>query len=466
MIDPLSEYIAAPSLMEEWRIVLSLAAAPSPAQACRAMNWRRELFSDEEARVAFDQVAQAQRTCAVTLPAALDGLTPYPNDEALRQMRQRMVRAVVLMHYLPDYQANLRDRLYQMTQVRPLVGDDLDQRLKEMLDATLASMDTSLGTLRALVSPLPREVLTTMTQGELGATYWDRIEQMREALPTGFESLTTILNGGLRPERVLTVLGGPGGGKTTFCNQIAEYAANAGRPVVYVACEEPPATLYAKTLARIGRVGYAAAQFGWRAEREAIDRARALVRERESSRRLLYVEGFTDLAGLQEVVATHFQRYADEEQGGGTGVLVIDYLQVIAQALVRSGSGQVRDENQCIGLLMYELRVLAKVLNCTILVISSQSRASGYGNNNPLTSGRGSNFIEYSSDVLISLDKDEESPLSAEMRRRGFEWRKLALPKNRLGTPGGCSLLWRGHFQEFSEMETTPHRLDEEEEEE
>jgi replicative DNA helicase len=123
-------------------------------------------------------------------------------------------------------------------------------------------------------------------------------------------------------------------------------------------------------------------------------------------------------------------------------------------------------KNQLIGLLMYELRLLAKVLNCTVVVISSQSRASGYGNSNALTSGRGSNFIEYGSDVLISIDKDEEDPLPAALRQQGFERRKLALPKNRLGSPGGCSLLWRGGYQEFSELETSPSSGDEEDDDE
>jgi replicative DNA helicase len=144
-------------------------------------------------------------------------------------------------------------------------------------------------------------------------------------------------------------------------------------------------------------------------------------------------------------------------------VLVLDYLQCIAQMVTRAGSSQARDENQLIGLLMYELRLLAKVLNCTVVVISSQSRASGYGNSNPLTSGRGSNFIEYGSDVLISIDKDEEDPLPLAMRQQGFERRKLVLPKNRLGSPGSCSLLWRGGYQEFSELEISPPSEDEEE---
>jgi replicative DNA helicase len=462
MTDLFSGYIAAPTVDEQWRVVLSLAQMPSPLQACRASNWRQELFIDEEAAVVFTQIMNEQRPVPVALPPALDGLVPYTEEE-LRQARQRMARAVLLSCYLPRYQSNLRDRLFSLTQVRLPGESDVEAEITHLIEQTLSTMDASLETLRAIISPLPREAMTAMTQADLDAQYWDRLAAMRQAIPTGFRSLTTILNGGLHTGRVITFLGGPGGGKTTFCNQLGEYAATLGRPVVYVACEEPPATLYAKTLARLGQVSYAAAQFGWANEREAIDHARDVCRSRQSSQRLLYVEGFTDLASLQELVQRHFQRYEDETSGGGPGVLIVDYLQCIAQMVSRSGTGQTREEHQLIGLLMYELRLMAKALNCTVLVISSQSRASGYGNSHALTSGRGSGFIEYASDVLISLDKDEETPLPQRMKELGFEWRKLALPKNRLGSPDGCELLWRGRYQEFAELEDSPPADDEEE---
>ncbi len=463
MTDLLSDYIAAPTLEEEWRVVSTLAASPSPVQTCRAGNWRRELFSEEAVVAAFQRISSAQRPIPIQLPPALDGIALY-TDEELRSVRARMARAVLLGRYLPDYQGNLRDRLYTLTQIRPTAERDVESLIKEALDTTLESMDTSLEILRAIVSPLPRETMIAVTQQELDASYWQRIQEQKSAVSTGFGSLTDIMSGGLREGRVYTVLGGPGGGKTTFCNQLAEYVANQGRPVVYVACEEPPATLYAKTLARIGKVSYAVAQFGWASQREAIDRAREQVRARASSRRLLYVEGFSDLPALSEMARTHFQRYEDEQNGGGAGMLVVDYLQVLAQTAIRSGNSQAREEHQLIGLLMYELRLLAKLLKCMVVVISSQSRASGYGNSNPLTSGRGSNFIEYSSDVLISIDKDEDIPLSFMLKQAGFEWRKLALPKNRLGSPGSCTLLWRGGYQEFSEASPVDEEEDDDDE--
>src|SRR2546429_90389 len=124
MTDLLSEYITPATVEEEWRVVISLASASSPVQACRAMNWRRELFTNEDTTTAFNRLVNAQRPVQVQLPPAQDGLVAY-TDEELRQVRQRMARAVILSSYLPDYQANLRNQLFGFTQIRPPADGDL-----------------------------------------------------------------------------------------------------------------------------------------------------------------------------------------------------------------------------------------------------------------------------------------------------------------------------------------------------
>jgi len=286
------------------------------------------------------------------------------------------------------------------------------------------------------------------TQGELDAGYWERIGAMKAAVSTGFTGLNRMLSGGLHPERFVVILGAPGAGKTTFANQIAEFVASRGRPTVYLACEEAASTLYAKTLARLGNVDYGAVQFGWASYRAQIDAARTLANERLSAKRLLYVEGFSSLSELREVAKGHFQRYSDEtkEEGGGPGLLVVDYLQCISQVIARSGSANAT-ENQMISLLCYDLRALARELNCTVIAISRQHRASGYGNANALTSGSGSGSIEYGADVMLSIDKDEERKAPI-----GWKGRVLVLPKNRLGEADQRLLLdWRGKSQEFRE---------------
>src|SRR5882762_3605872 len=91
----------------------------------------------------------------------------------------------------------------------------------------------------------------------------DYLAQIKKckAVPTVGTSLTEldqILGGGLEPQRLMVLLGGPGGGKTTLANQIAYSASIAGRPVLFVSSEEPPFSLLSKTLARIGKIPYSA----------------------------------------------------------------------------------------------------------------------------------------------------------------------------------------------------------------
>src|SRR6266487_5913576 len=183
------------------------------------------------------------------------------------------------------------------------------------------------------MDPTPRDGLRAMTLWEASRAYWARIEEMRDAVSTGFRTIDRLLGRGLLPGRLFVVLGGPGAGKTSLVNQIAESVASSGRPVVYITPEEPIYALHAKTLARLGNVDYTAVLQGYRSERAKIDAAMTILAERRSADRLLYIEGSgMDLEALQEMARDHFARYADPGGNGGSGVLVLDYLQKMGRA--------------------------------------------------------------------------------------------------------------------------------------
>src|SRR5689334_15133350 len=151
MPDLISQYITSFSVEEEWRVLLTLAQALSPAQTCRTFNWRGELFSTPQTLEAFTRLASAQRPVALRLPAALDGLVPY-SEEELRSARQRMACAVLFTRLLPDYQSNLRERLLTLMEARVPGDGNVGEWLAGMMEVTLSGMDTSLGTLRSVLS--------------------------------------------------------------------------------------------------------------------------------------------------------------------------------------------------------------------------------------------------------------------------------------------------------------------------
>jgi replicative DNA helicase len=419
----------------EWRALLSLAAAPRPAEVVAADHWSEDLFSSENALAAFQSIAQSTAPLTLQPPASVDGVAAFADPAGLRTARQTLI-AFAQFRRLEIVQLNLAREVRRLASTRRV--DDV----QTLLDSARAALRTV-----ELLNPRTSSPTLIATLGELAAAYWDRIAEQRQAAPTGLGGLDTALGGGLQSRRLFVVLGGPGSGKTTLINQVAERVANGGRPVVYLTSEDPASTLLAKTLARLGRLDYGAVLQGREGERAAIDQVRQELAERRSAERLLYIEGNgADLDELAAVAQRHFARFADEAQGGGPGVLVVDYLQRVARAQLKAMRNGVRDLREAVTVLTEDLRDLARELNCAVIAVSSQSRASGYGNANALSSPKESGDIEYTADVLMSLARNEQR--QAPLRH---EARILALAKNRLGSETTIDLDFRGDRQQFTE---------------
>lgn len=69
-----------------------------------------------------------------------------------------------------------------------------------------------------------------------------------QAVPTGFEPLDTVLEGGLRPRDLNIIGGAPGQGKTVMALQWARNAASHGRTVVYACYDHDHLTLLSRLL--------------------------------------------------------------------------------------------------------------------------------------------------------------------------------------------------------------------------
>ncbi len=419
----------------EWRVLLSLAIAANPAEMIASDHWSEDLFASENARAAFQALIQSTAPLALQVPAAVDGVGTFADPTELQAARQALI-AFAQFRSLEVVQLNLAREVRRLASTRRVEG------VQTLLDAARTALRTV-----ELLNPqaaLPTQIATL---GELVASYWDRIDEQRQAAPTGLGSLDAALGGGLQPKRLFVVLGGPGSGKTTLINQIAERVANGGRPVVYLSTEDPISTLLAKAIARIGRIDYGTVLQGRESERTAIDDALHELAARRSAERLLYIESNgADLDELASVAQRHFARFADEAQDGGPGILVVDYLQRVARAQFKALRTGARDLRETVTALTEDLRDLARELNCVVVAVASQSRASGYGNANALSSAKESGDIEYTADVLMSLAKDEnrQAPLRCEAR-------SLSLAKNRLGSQTAMALDFRPDRQQFTE---------------
>ncbi len=288
--------------------------------------------------------------------------------------------------------------------------------------------------------------VTAVSIQSLIADYWQQIAARKSCATTGFSSLNNALGGGLESKRLAVVLGAPGVGKTAFANQIADHVANSGRPVLYVTSEDIPFTLLAKTLARIGDVNYTAVLKGWETERAKINAALAIQRERKSSETLHYVDATQGLPleRMRELAQSHFARYSES----GQGVLVVDYLQRFARAQ-RASQSLTLDLREMVTLLTEQLRALACDLDCCVVALASQKRASGYGAGDSLASAKESGDIEYTADILMAITEDTSRKPGASF----IKSRVLRLDKNRQGDTTTINLDWQGDRQRFTEAE-------------
>lgn len=250
----------------------------------------------------------------------------------------------------------------------------------------------------------------TVSVSDLAADYWDQVKQRKNTASTGFGTLNGVLSGGFEGGRLIVILGAPNTGKTTFTHQIAHHVANGGRPVLYVTSEDSPSALFAKSIARIGQVNYTAVLKGLETEKAKINAALSRQRDMLSSERLLYLDatnGVT-LDMIREYSREHFAKYT-EENGGGPGVIVVDYLQRIARS-VKSMSGITADLREVVTMVAERLRALAIELDCTVIAIASQNR-TGYtrsGEMGSLASAKESGDVEYTADVIMALNEDKD----------------------------------------------------------
>lgn len=168
-----------------------------------------------------------------------------------------------------------------------------------------------------------------------------------EPVRSGLALLDTVLDGGFRPQELIVVGGKPGVGKTIALLQFARAAAESCRPVAFVSYEHSPRAMLRRVLqceiARIadgrldlptmiairhrvrdyveGRIDLDSLVAVHRDVRRAVDRIRTdgpfLALQKGSS-------AHTDVNALEQLV---------QEQLDEGGVLVVDYLQRIAEPM-------------------------------------------------------------------------------------------------------------------------------------
>lgn len=227
-------------------------------------------------------------------------------------------------------------------------------------------------------------------------------------IPTGFNNLDTVLDGGLFEG--LYFMGAVSSlGKTTFTLQLADQIAQQGYDVIIFSLEMARSELMAKSISRLTLL---------KADEKNVDIKNAKTTRGITtySRYINYNE--TEKTLINEAVK-EYSNYANkivihEGQGdigtaqiraevekhirltGNKPVVIIDYLQIIAPYNDRATDKQNTDK------AVTELKRISRDNKLSIIAISSLNR-DNYTNAISMQAFKESGAIEYSSDVLIGL---------------------------------------------------------------
>lgn len=271
--------------------------------------------------------------------------------------------------------------------------------------AAARAQDAAAGEREARREELEKEAAAYSLQ-----TFLDQIAASSSAsyTPTGFSGLDAMLDGGLFAG--LYVVGAISSlGKTTFCLQIADQIAAAGRDVLIFSLEMDRNELIAKSVSRLtvlqdieknGSTAHAKTTRGIltgsryasysRTEQDLIQTAVTLYGQ--FATRIYITVGVGDV-GVKEI-RQRVDRHV--KTTGRAPVVIIDYLQIIAPADIRATDKQNTDK------AVLELKRLSRDYKIPVVGISSLNR-DNYTEPISMRAFKESGAIEYSSDVLIGL---------------------------------------------------------------
>lgn len=284
--------------------------------------------------------------------------------------------------------------------------------------------------------------------------FWQFVNTKRPpAISTGFNSLDTILRGGLR-EGLICIGGISSLGKTTLALQIMDNIAKQGRDVLIFSLEMGSHELRAKTIARESYqldIRYASTTL------EVLDkqlRDQLMPEQQEKAKEAMqaYLK-YANRVHIHEAVGrftvNDIKKTVEEhiEATGRIPVILVDYLQIL-QPAEKSLSDKAK-----VSYDVYMLKQLSRDRHTPVVVISSFNRES-YKAEASFSSFKESGEIEYTADVLLGLQitalrtgRDIEEALAEADREIDVK-----VLKNRNGTLGIASLKARLAYNCFRDM--------------
>lgn len=254
-------------------------------------------------------------------------------------------------------------------------------------------------------------------------------------IPTGFKDIDEKTSG-LQRSDLIIVAARPAMGKTAFALNIAQQSAvKAGSSVIIFSLEMSKEQLGQRLLAMQARVEMQKLKQG-DLDRKDWDRITMALDELNNTKIVI-----DDTPGISLMEMRNKCRRLKAEQG--LDLVVIDYLQLM------SLQGKTDNRQQEIGTISRNLKLLAREMDCPVIVLSQLSRAPEQRQDHrPILSDlRESGSIEQDADIVIFLYRDDyynentDKPGVCEVN----------IAKHRSGPTDKVELTWVSRYTKFSD---------------
>lgn len=326
--------------------------------------------------------------------------------------------------------ADLSDSLSNAYQGDVSIDDIIAKTEKSMLD--ISNQNTGTG-FRNVADILDTHMQMVETRSQTDGVV--------TGLSTGFVGLDKITTG-LHEDNLIILAARPAMGKTALALNIAQYiAVKEKKPVAIFSLEMGAESLIERMLASEGMVeGY------------HLKTGNLSVEEWS---RLVHAQGnlydapifVDDTAGIRISEIRSKARKLDQEMGG-LGVIIIDYLQ-----LITGSKGENRQ--QVVSEISRELKILAKDLKVPVIALSQLSRAvEQRQDKRPMLADlRESGSIEQDADIVAFLYRDAYYQKEQADSQEANNVTELILEKNRHGSLGTVKLYFHKEYTKFSSVE-------------
>src|SRR5215203_2336863 len=275
----------------------------------------------------------------------------------------------------------------------------------------------------------------------------DRLEKLSTGetemtgTPSGFRDVDAV-TGGFQPGNLIIVAARPAMGKSALVANIAEnVAVKRGLPVAFFSLEMSEVELAQRFIACRARIGGDKLRKGQVSKRDWPKVLRACNELEEAP---LWFDDSSDL-GILDLRAKARRLHAQEQDRGGLGLVIVDYLQ-----LMRSDDPRSNRVEQ-VAQMSRGLKILARELEVPVVAISQLSRAPEQRTppKPQLSDLRESGQIEQDADVVAFLYR-EDYYRDHEDEPDGLA--DLIIAKHRNGPIGSRKLVFLDRFPKFADF--------------